>query len=65
MPLDRRPIRARLADFYPDQDILVMIRTPQEMLGDRTPAELILSGQAELVHALIDRMHHALSEERT
>jgi hypothetical protein len=66
MPRDRRPIRTRLAEFYTDPEILVMIHTPQEALGDRTPVELILSGQAEQVHALIDRMHAALSQqERT
>lgn len=60
MPHDRRPIRERLAEFYTDPEILVMMRTPQEALGDRTPADLILSGRAEDVHALIDRMHDAV-----
>lgn len=53
---DRRPIRERLADFYTDVEIRRMMVTPQEQLGDRTPGELILSGRAEEVHALIDRL---------
>lgn len=59
-PRDRRPIRERLADFYTDVEIARMVVTPQEELGDRTPGELIISGRAEEVHALIDRLHDTL-----
>ena len=66
MDADRRPIRQRLADYYTEDEIRLMVRTPQEHLGNRTPAELILGGQAEEVHLLIDRLHAGLfNTERT
>lgn len=53
---DRRPIRERLAQFYSDAEIARIVVTPQDALHGRTPGELIVAGQADEVHALIDKI---------
>lgn len=60
MILDRRPIRERLADYYTEPEMRVMIRTAQEAFEGRTLGEMILTGRAAEVHALIDRLQSGL-----
>ena len=60
MTPDRRPIRERLADYYTEPEIRLMIRTAQDAFEGRTLGEMILTGRAGEVHDLIDRLHDGL-----
>ena len=53
---DRRPIRQRLAEYYTEAEIDLWIRRPHPQLGGRPPARAVDAGEAEAVHAIIDRM---------
>lgn len=53
---DRRPIRQRLAEIYTEPELLRWMHAVHPQLGDRTPAQAILSGGAAEVHAILDRM---------
>ena len=66
MTTDRRPIRERLADYYTEPEMCVMIRTPQDAFEGHPLGEMILTGRAADVHELIDRLHAGLfTTERT
>lgn len=60
MTPDRRPIRERLADYYTEPEIRLMIRTAQDAFDGQTLGEMILTGRAAEVHELIDRLHDGL-----
>jgi len=56
---DRRPIRQRLAEFYTETELDLWIYRPHPQLGNVPPRLLVDRGQAEEVHALIDRLDAA------
>lgn len=56
MKPDRRPIRQRLAEYYTEAEIDLWIYRPHPLLGGRSPALAVDSGNAEAVHAVIDRL---------
>lgn len=56
MKPDRRPIRQRLSDFYPEAELDRWIYRGHPQLDGRTPAAAVDSGNAEAVHRIIDRM---------
>lgn len=53
---DRRPIRQRLADIFSEAELDLWIYRPHPQLNDVPPRHLVDLGQAEEVHALIDRL---------
>lgn len=56
MKPDRRPIRQRLAEYYSEAELDLWIHRPHPQLQGRTPARAVDAGEAEAVHAIIDRL---------
>lgn len=53
---DRRPIRQRPAEHYSETELDLRLRRPHPQRGDVAPSRLVDRGEAEAVHALVDRM---------
>lgn len=56
----RPPLRTRLTAMMGETEMWAFLRTPQEPLGDATPASLILEDRGEEVHDLLDRLERGL-----
>ncbi len=53
-PVDRRPIRQRLSDYYTEAEIEIWLHRPHPQLDGRSPAAAVSSGRSEAVHRIID-----------
>jgi uncharacterized protein (DUF2384 family) len=52
----RPTLKARLTERYGLEGMYAFLRTPQPHLDDRRPADMILEGDAEEIHAMLDRL---------
>lgn len=50
-------IRKRLGDFYSPPEILLWLRSPHPQLGGRKAVDAVMAGEANKVHAILDRLN--------
>lgn len=58
--MTRPVLRQRLLEFYSEAEMRVFLKTPQPLLHDQTPADLILTGRGEEIHLMLDRLENGV-----